>query len=151
MKDKPSLQFQRPLLLHSLQKHFEGADNIFSVHCGPPGHNIGVDKHLPVMESKHHQLDPAGLGLALERPRGPLFDPLLQLLPCLRGVVGHGRLVHGDDFVQVPLLLPLVAVNEGPTALDANIASNLGSQWVYFLLRPKSIISTFQMVCLDTA
>ena len=40
------------------------------------------------MEGKHHLLDPAGF--TLDGPRGPLFDPLLRLLLCLRGVVGHG-------------------------------------------------------------
>ena len=71
------------------------------------------------MEVKHHLLDHAGLSHALYGPRGPLFDPLLRLLLCLRDVGGHGRLVHSDHFVQEGVLLPLVAVDEGETALDA--------------------------------
>ena len=119
MEDKTSLLFQRPLLLHPLQKHFEGADDVFGVDSGPPGHHIGVDEGIPVVEVKHHPLDHAGLSLAPYGPRGPLFDPLLRLLLCLRGVVEHGRLVHSDNFVQEGILLPLVAVDEGATALDA--------------------------------
>ena len=71
------------------------------------------------MEVKHHLLDHAGLSHALYGPRGPLFDPLLRLLLCLRGVVGHGRLVHSDNFVQEGVLLPLLAIDEGATALDS--------------------------------
>ena len=66
VKDEPSLIFQRPLLLHPLQKHFESADDVNGIDSSPPGHHIGVDEALSVVEGKHHLLDPAGLSLALE-------------------------------------------------------------------------------------
>ena len=83
MEDETSLLFQRLLLLHPLQKHFEGSDDVYGVDSGPSGHHIVVDEGLTVVEGKHHLIDPAGLSLALYGHRGPLFDPVLRLLLCL--------------------------------------------------------------------
>ena len=61
MEDETSLLFQGPFLLHPLQKHVEGTDDVYSNDSGPPGHHIGEEEALPVGEGKHHLLDPAGL------------------------------------------------------------------------------------------
>ena len=67
VEDELGLHFQWPLLLHPLQKHFEGADDVDSVYSGPPGHHIGVDEALTVVEGNHHLLDLAGLALDVGR------------------------------------------------------------------------------------
>ena len=78
VEDEPGLHFQQPLLFHPLQKHFEGADDVYSIDSGPPGHHLGADEAF-VVKGKDHLLDPAVLGLVLDGPMGPLLDCLTLL------------------------------------------------------------------------
>ena len=51
---------------------------VYGVDIGPPGHHIAVDEALHVIKGKHHLIGPAGLGLALDGPRGPVLTHCLD-------------------------------------------------------------------------
>ncbi len=89
------------------------------------------DSILIVKEDEDHLLCPSSMYSGLTTAWLPLLDPLPCLSLCLRGVEGHGGLIHGDNVVQDHQgLLPL-ELKEVLTALDPLHFLRTGQQFGY--------------------
>ncbi len=75
--EKPfSLSHDWPLLPENLHQLVQGFD-VVGIHCGSPGHIVGVVYPHGIEECQHHLLGLAGLDLGLDGARLALWQPLL--------------------------------------------------------------------------
>ncbi len=63
-----------PLLLENLREVALGFHNVLCVHCGPPGHAVGINGALGVEECQHHLFCPCCMNFGLDKPDSPFFS-----------------------------------------------------------------------------